>query len=135
MRDKHQIIFLSIIVSLSIISVSAIPNSFAAFEYTGDSSPDTISFGECRPPPPAFPNATRFINFEGNEGGIGTIEVDDYYKNLSCTVEDFISGALVQPSSATIAVLDETEISSGMFSGDVLITDNISFSDTPNPGW
>ena len=56
MRGISKTIILSVTVSLSLISVSIIPNSFAEFEFTGDSSPASISFGECKLPPPDFPN-------------------------------------------------------------------------------
>jgi hypothetical protein len=122
MKNLHQIVFL-VLFSLSIISISSIPASFASVTYSIESSPTTIPFGECRQGESPFPRDIRIFDLVNNLGGFATVETDDYYANMDCNVKDFIEGTAIQPSSTTTVISTETEISSGMFEGSFLVTD------------
>ena len=123
----YRTIFLSVAL-LSFFVLMPINESFAAeITYTFDGSSKFVTFRDAPPKgggAPSPPVTITVDNIIDNKGGTGTCSIFDFNANLDVLVEEFVNAEIIQPSSETTIVATETEISSAIFNGTFLVTDN-----------
>ena len=125
-------IFLSVLLLSSFTVFEPISDSFASeITYSVDSSPATLSFRDITFLGPFLEPLLKPIvtleNLIRNNGGTGTVSIDDFFAGLDVTTKDDLTDVtIIQPSSLTTITTTETEINNHIFDGDFPVTDTFT---------
>jgi hypothetical protein len=122
-KNHFKFLSLASITILTVLLAVPVETTYgSSITHSVDPGSNTLCFRDIAETDPRLPSV-NLDNFIDNLNGIGTVDIDDFSANLDCNVKDFVSGVIVQPSSSTTVDAEETEISSGLFHGEFLVTD------------